>query len=64
VGIIWSSQSSDVITTFVEYLIKHVPNTKIEELLKINNLPSYLIENYKKYFIKYPLITKKDYTFK
>lgn len=58
-AIIWSAQSTDVIDNFIEYLIKKSINK-----LQIKNLPAYLIENYKKYFIKYNFISSKDYTFK
>lgn len=62
-AIIWSAPSSDEIDNFIEYLIKKSKN-KLGELLQIKNLPAYLIENYKKYFIKYNFISSKDYTFK
>jgi hypothetical protein len=58
-AIIWSAQSTDVLDLFIEYLIKKSINK-----LQIKNLPAYLIENYKKYFIKYNFISNKDYTFK
>jgi len=58
-AIIWSAQSTDVLDFFIEYLIK-----KSKNKLPIKNLPAYLIENYKKYFIKYNFISSKDYTFK
>lgn len=63
-GIIWSGQSIDTIYFFVQYLIKKTSKNKFEELLKIKNLPVYLIENYKKYFRKNKIYTGKDFTFK
>jgi hypothetical protein len=64
VAIIWSAQSTDTIDLFIEYIIKKNSKTKLDELLKLKNIPSYLLENYKKFFIKYPLNGKKDYTFR
>jgi hypothetical protein len=63
-GIIWSAQSVDIIQSFIDYLIKKSSKNKLQELLKLKDLPSYLLENYKKYFIKYEFYSKKDYTFK
>jgi hypothetical protein len=62
--IIWSAQSVDIIQSFIKYFIKKTPKNKLNELLKVDNLPLYLLENYKKYFIKYKLYSNKDYTFK
>ena len=55
--IIWSAQSIDILESFVEYLIKKLS-------IKTNNIPEYLLKNYKKYFIKYKFVGNKDYTFK
>lgn len=63
VAIIWSSQSIDGLESFIDYLIKKHKN-KLDEILRLKNIPSYLLENYKKFFIKYPFIGNKDYTFK
>ena len=63
-AIIWSAQSVDVIQLFVEYLIKKSSVKKLEDFIKMKNLPEYLLENYKKYFVKYKFIGKKDYTLK
>ena len=63
-AIIWSAQSVDVIQLFVELLIKKSSNKKLEEFLILKDLPNFLLENYKKYFIKNKYITSKDYNFK
>jgi len=63
-AVIWSAQSADAIQSFVEYLIKKSTVKKLEDFIKMKNLPEYLLENYKKYFIKYENFGKKDYTFK
>jgi hypothetical protein len=55
--------SVDIIQFFIDYLIKKSSKNKMSELLKMKDLPSYLLENYKKYFVKYELYSKKDYTF-
>jgi hypothetical protein len=63
-AIIWSAQSVDVIQLFVELLIKKSTIKKLEELIKIKDLPNFFLENYKKYFIKNKYISDKDYYFK
>ncbi len=64
-AIIWSAQSSDIIDGFIEYLIDNSSKDKLKELLKKkDDLPSYLLDNYKKYFVKSEYIGKKDYTLK
>lgn len=63
-AIIWSAQSVDAIQLFVEYLIKKSSVKKLEDFIKMKNLPEYLLENYKKYFVKYEEFGKKDYTLK
>jgi hypothetical protein len=63
-AIIWSSMSVDIIQSFIDYLIKKSSKNKLSELLKMKDLPSYLLENYKKYFVKYEYYSKKDYIFK
>ena len=62
-AIIWSAQSSDVLETFIENLIEDNSKNKIKKLLKIKDLPSYIVDNYKKYFVKNEFIGEKDYTF-
>lgn len=64
IAIIWSAQSLDSLTNFIEYLIKKISKTKLNTLLKITNLPGYLMSNYKKYFVRYNFIGPKDYTLK
>ncbi len=63
-AIIWSSQSSDTIQEFVYYLTKKHSKKELEEMIKIKDLPDYLLKNYKKYFVKYEFYGKKDYTLK
>ena len=63
-AIIWSAQSVDVIQLFVELLIKKSTIKKLEEFIKIKDLPNFFLENYKKYFIKNKYISDKDYYFK
>ena len=55
--IIWSAQSVDILESFVKYIAKKIS-------IKTNNLPEYLLKNYKKFFVKYKFIGNKDYTFK
>ena len=55
--IIWSAQSIDILESFVEYIAKKLS-------IKTNNLPEYLLKNYKKFFVKYKEVGNKDYTFK
>jgi len=55
--IIWSAQSIDILESFVKYIAKKIS-------IKTNNLPEYLLKNYKKFFVKYKFIGNKDYTFK
>ena len=56
--IIWSAQSVDILQSFVEFL------SKKKDIMKQTNLPNYLLDNYKKFFVKYEFIGNKDYTFK
>jgi hypothetical protein len=60
-AIIWSAQSQDVIYGFINFLIKKTPKNKLKKMLKIKNLPSYLLKNYKKYFEESKEIGNKDY---
>ncbi len=63
-AIIWSAQSVDAIQEFIDYLIKKNSKTKLDEMIKMKDLPSYLLENYKKYFVKNEFYGKKDYILK
>lgn len=63
-AIIWSAQSTDVLDDFIDWLIDNTPKNKLEELYKMKDLPSYLLDNYSKYFVKYEFYGKKDYTLK
>ena len=63
-AILWSAQSWDVIQFFINRLIKKSTKEEIKELIKMKDLPDYLIANYKKYFEKYEYIGKKDYHLK
>ncbi len=60
-AIIWSAQSIDSIQEFISYLIENNTRTQLDKLIKIKDLPSYLLKNYKKYFLKYKFSTDKDY---
>ena len=64
IAILWSAQSLDSLTNFVDYLIKKTSKEKLNTMLKLFNLPDYLLSNYKKYFIKYNFVGPKDYTLK
>ena len=63
-AIIWSAQSVDSIQLFVEFLIKKMTIEQLEEFVKMKNLPEYILENYKKYFVKNKLYSNKDYNLK
>ena len=63
-AVIWSAQSTDIIGSFIDYLIKHTSKNKLEQIIKMKDLPSFLLDNYKKYFEKYEYNGKKDYTLK
>ncbi len=60
-AIIWSSQSSENIQEFISYLIENNTKTTLDKMIKMKDLPSYLLKNYKKYFIKNKFSTDKDY---
>ncbi len=64
IAIIWSPQSIDSLQFFIKYLIKNKSKINLDEIIKLNNIPKYLLENYKKFFVKYPLFGNKDYTFR
>lgn len=61
-AIIWSAQSTDVIDSLIDKLIKKTSKTSLNKILEMKDIPSYLLLNYKKYFRKYELYSKKDYT--
>ena len=63
-AIIWSAQSVDSIQLFVEFLIKKMTIEQLEDFVKMKNLPEYILENYKKYFVKNKLYSDKDYNLK
>lgn len=63
-AIIWSAQSIDSIQFFVEFLLKKMTIEQLEEFVKIKNLSEYILENYKKYFVKNKLYSNKDYYMK
>ena len=63
-AIIWSAQSVDSIQLFIELLIKKMTIEQLEEFIKIKKLPEYILENYKKYFVKNKLFSDKDYNLK
>ena len=62
--IIWSAQSIDIIQSFIDYIMKKLSIKKLEVLVKMKNIPEYLLKNYKKYFVKYEYVGIKDYTFR
>jgi len=62
-AIIWSAQSIDALNFYIEYVLKKKTIKQLEEIVKIKNLPEYILENYKKYFNKNKLYSDKDYSF-
>jgi hypothetical protein len=60
-AIIWSAQSVDTIQEFISYLIKNNTKTTLDKMIKMKDLPSYLLKNYKEYFLKYKFSSEKDY---
>jgi len=63
-AIIWSSLTIDTLYNFVRYIVYNCSTNRINNLLKTKNIFGELIKDYEKYFIKYKLKCKKDYTFK
>ncbi len=61
-AIIWSAQSTDAIEGFVDYIIENNTKAKLEKMVKMKDLPSYLLKNYDEYFYEYEFNGKKDYT--
>jgi hypothetical protein len=47
--IIWSAQSVDIIQSFIDYIVQKLSIKKLEGLVKMKNIPEYLLKNYKKY---------------
>lgn len=65
-GIIWSNMSVDTLQHFVYYLLFKIPKKELDKILnmKKKNVEKYFITNYKKYFFKDEIESKKDYMFK
>ena len=63
-AIIWSNQSYETLENFTNYLVYKTSKKEFNNILNSKKLIDYLIKNYKKYFYKYELETKKDYMFK
>ena len=63
-AIVWSAQSSETIEFFIEYLIDTHSKKKLEAMVKMKDLPNYLLKNYEKYFDLYEFYGEKDFTLK
>ncbi len=63
-AIIWSAQSTDAIQEFINYIIKINTKTNLDKMIKMKDLPSYLLKNYESYFRKYEFYGEKDYHLK
>ena len=64
-AVIWSAQSSDTLESFVNHIVSNTPKSiTLEKIIKLKDIPVYFIKNYKKYFVKYKLMSDKDYTLK
>lgn len=63
-AIIWSAQSRDVISLFIDRLIKKSSKSEIKKLIEMKDLVNFLLINYKKYFEKYEFVGDKDYHLK
>lgn len=63
-GIVWSGQSSDVLYQFCVYILRSFPKSTIESILamKQNDTLDFVIQNFSKFFVKFVLVTGKDYT--
>ena len=61
---LWTSQSIDSLTFFINYILEKKDNKVIEELLKSKNTLLYILDNKKNFLIKSKLYTDKDYTLK
>ncbi len=63
-AIIWCSHSDiDVFKKFIHKIIINSTVTKLEKLISMKDLSSYLVKKYEKYFVKSKNISDKDYTF-
>ena len=58
--------SVDTLQHFIYYLLFKIPKKDLHKILnmKIKSLEKFLITNYKKYFFKDEIESKKDYMFK
>lgn len=61
---LWTSQSIDSLTFFINYILEKKDNKIIKELLKSKNTLLYILDNKKNFLIKSKLYTDKDYTLK
>jgi hypothetical protein len=61
---IWTSQSSDSLVFFINYILEKEDNETIEDLLKSRNTLLNILDNKVKYLRKAVLYTDKDYTLK
>ncbi len=59
-AIIWSAQSSETIESFIKYLMDTHSKKKLEAMVKMKDLPNYLLKNYEKYFDLYEFYGEKD----
>ncbi len=62
-AIIWSNPDIDVFKKFIHNIIINCTVKKLEKLISMKDLSSYLVKKYDKYFIKKKNISDKDYTF-
>jgi hypothetical protein len=60
--IIWTSQSLDSLTFFINYILEKIDNEMIENLIKSKNSLLYILDNQKKFLKKSKLFTDKDFT--
>jgi len=61
---IWTSQSLDSLTFFINYILEKIDNEMIEDLIKSKNSLLYILDNQKKFLKKSKLFTDKDFTLK
>lgn len=59
---LWTSQSTDNLTFFINYILEKIDNEVIENLIKSKNTLLYILDNKKKFLIKSKLYTNKDYS--
>jgi len=62
--ILWSTLSNDSVAFLVYYILTKCDNDVIENILENKNSFEYFIENFKMFFVKKEIQTKKDYTLK